>query len=75
VTSREILGWVTTGNRPITESVPRNQFVAVVLGDNWLPALAVLVPGHACVAPKNAPEDEIIKRARGWLRDAGQASG
>lgn len=59
-TFRPIIGWITFGSRKLTDAVPTHGFAAIVIADWWLPALATGIKGHACIAPKDATDEEII---------------
>lgn len=62
LTSRPILGWVTYSSRPLASVVPTHGFAAVVMGDHWLPAAAINVPLHYCIAPLDATDEAILAK-------------
>jgi hypothetical protein len=66
IMSRPIVGWVTYGTREATQAIPRHGFAAVVIAPWWLPVLAGAIPNHACIAPKDANDQEILTRMREW---------
>jgi hypothetical protein len=61
-TSRSILGLITYSSRPLANVVPSHGFAAVVMGDNWLPAAAINVPLHYCIAPLDATDEAILAK-------------
>jgi hypothetical protein len=66
LTSRPIVGWITFGSKRVIDVVPKSGFAAVVIADNWMPAVVGAVPRHACIAPKDAANDQIIAKMAEW---------
>lgn len=67
VTSLPIVGWISFSNKKVTDIVPINGFAPVVVSEEgWWPILASAVPRYACIAAKNASDEEILARINKW---------
>jgi hypothetical protein len=66
LTSRPIVGWITYGSKRVVDVIPNNGFLPIIIADNWLPAFMGAVPYAACVAPKEASDEEILAKMAQW---------
>jgi hypothetical protein len=67
IISRPIVGWVSYTVRRVTDILQERGFAAVVITDRWFPTIASFLPRYFCIAPKDAPDDEIIETASKWV--------